>query len=205
METKFDVKAVIFDLGRVLIGVDLTRGLFSHLQDRKNKNDVLLMEELFGNELFIRFSSGLISPTKFYEAFCKRLNLKFSYDEFVHEWCDIFYELDGMESLFYELREKYPIGILSDIDPLHWRKVLEILPFLKKVDQPVLSFEQGIMKPHPDIYIKASENLNVPIQNCLFIDDRAINVEGAKKTGMQSVQYISTDQIKIHLKNRNIL
>ena len=45
-----DIRAVIFDLGRVLIGLDLSRGLFAQLIDARGEEADALIERLLSDE-----------------------------------------------------------------------------------------------------------------------------------------------------------
>ena len=103
------------------------------------------------------------------------------------------------------LRPNFKIGLLSDTDPIHWRYVSKKYPYLQSIDNPSLSFELGYMKPHPKTYIKAAENVGEPVQNCLFIDDRMVNVDGALKTGMKAVHFENIEQLRSELRRMDIL
>lgn len=206
MNDKYQVKAVIFDLGRVLVNVDMTLGFFRRIRDwYAGDDDVALMEKLFRDDLFRHFAMGKIEPRQFYEQLCVRYQLSIDYTTFVTEWCDVFAPMDNIESVFFDLREKYTLGLLSDVDVLHWQYLIDFLPFLSKIEKPTLSFQTGYLKPYSRAYAIAAGHVNQPLHYCLFIDDRLINVEGAKYAGMQAVQFLSVSQLENHLKGRNLL
>ncbi|MCX6386959.1 MAG: HAD family phosphatase [Solirubrobacterales bacterium] len=58
----------------------------------------------------------------------------------------------------------------------------------------VISGEIGIRKPDPRIYALAAESVNLPPQECVFVDDLAHNLEPARALGMIGVHHISADQ-----------
>ena len=69
--------------GGVLVGVDLSRGLWSHLRG-KLWTEALTHEILFKKEqLIVRYCCGEISPRDFYAEILKITGLKMSYAEFV--------------------------------------------------------------------------------------------------------------------------
>ncbi|MED1902237.1 HAD family hydrolase [Bacillus sp. 22475] len=56
------------------------------------------------------------------------------------------------------------------------------------IDEVILSSEVGIMKPDVSIYKIASDRLNVPANQCIFLGDGNDNeLDGAKKAGMNSI------------------
>ena len=54
----------------------------------------------------------------------------------------------------------------------------------------------GYRKPERDIYRLALETTQFPAEECCFLDDRAINLEGAAQLGMQTIQVQSLQQMK---------
>lgn len=54
----------------------------------------------------------------------------------------------------------------------------------------------GFRKPERDIYRIALETTQFPADQCCFIDDRAINLEGAAQLGMHTVLAQSLEQLK---------
>ena len=197
--------AIIFDLGRVLIDVDFTRGLFKYYQRDGFHRESEIIERIFRDDLFIAFATGKLSPHKLYKSLIQKYKLSLAYDQFVKEWCDIFSPMDGMEELVREIAAHYPIGLLSDTDPLHWNYCLQTYPYLNLFKRPTLSYEVGALKPDPICYLTAAKNIGKQPQACLFIDDREINVNGARRAGMKSIQFIGVDELKDELFKIQIL
>jgi len=57
----------------------------------------------------------------------------------------------------------------------------------------------GLRKPERDIYRTALETTQFPADQCCFLDDRAINLEGAAQLGMHTIQVQSLEQMKSEL------
>jgi len=76
-------------------------------------------------------------------------------------------------------------GLLSNLpSPLAY--ALRATPgFLDHFDQVTFSSELGFIKPQPEIYKHATEELQIAPAEGLFIDDRPLNVEGAQAVGLQ--------------------
>jgi epoxide hydrolase-like predicted phosphatase len=94
-----------------------------------------------------------------------------------------------------ELKPKYKIGMLSNAGG-NWLKELFSEEDLKLFDDIVLSYEHGLIKPEPDIYLLASGRLGVEPGECVFIDDSQNHCEGARAVGMQAVPYKNFQQMK---------
>jgi putative hydrolase of the HAD superfamily len=54
----------------------------------------------------------------------------------------------------------------------------------------------GFRKPERDIYRLALEIMQIPAEQCCFIDDRALNLECAAKLGMKTIQMRQLDQLR---------
>jgi putative hydrolase of the HAD superfamily len=189
------IKAVIFDLGRVLVRLDFTRGLFRYYKKDEDTSVEEVIEELYRDKLFVDFNTGRIGANELYRRIVDIYQLNLNYDQFVYEWCNIFAPMPGMPEIVKRVSKKYPIGLLSDIDPLHWQYCRENFSFLSYFKNPALSFEIGALKPDPVCFLKAAENMKVDPVHCLFIDDREINVAGARKVGMQAIQFTGVDDL----------
>ncbi len=203
--TNNKIKAVIFDIGRVLVEVNLTQGIFKFLNMEKDATDLKILNELLNDHAFIDFSKGKISPQAFYNDFVEKANLNIPYEEFVYHWQNIFKPIKGMAELTDAVSREYEIGILSDIDILHWQRLKNELSIFKKVKKPTLSFEVGYMKPQREIYEIAAENVGQCPENCLFIDDREVNVKGAVDAGMKAVQFKGKDKLRKDLKKVGVI
>lgn len=66
-------------------------------------------------------------------------------------------------------------------------------------DAAIISGDIGIIKPDPEIYRYAAEQLGVQTDECVFIDDNATYCAGAESLGMQSVHYREMPELIIEL------
>ena len=58
-----------------------------------------------------------------------------------------------------------------------------------------------MLKPDKKIYEYTLSKYNLNPANCIFIDDRLSNVEGAIKCGINGIQFISPKKLITELKN----
>ena len=86
------------------------------------------------------------------------------------------------------LRPRFKTGIISDA----WLGTRqEIHDYVNEdvFDVIVYSAEEGICKPHPEIYKRALSRLGVQPHEATFVDDRIKNVKGARQLGIHAFQY----------------
>jgi glucose-1-phosphatase len=200
------VQAVIFDLGRVLVGLDFSRGLPGRLAGGSGPVTDAALQRALSDPLFADFSTGRIPPEEFHRRMEARFRLGLGFEEFRRQWCDIFLPSPGMEALVRELAgRRVPLGLLSDTDPLHWAFELAENPWLGLIPRPTLSFEIGLLKPAPEGYRLAARNAGAPVEACLFVDDLERNVEGARAVGMQALRFTGVDPLRETLRELHVL
>ncbi|MCW2896295.1 MAG: HAD-superfamily hydrolase, subfamily variant 3 [Actinomycetia bacterium] len=68
------------------------------------------------------------------------------------------------------------------------RPQLERLGMIPLVDAVILSCEVGSMKPYPEIYVTALEELGVAAVDAVFIDDQPTFCVGAEAVGIRPIQ-----------------
>ena len=68
------------------------------------------------------------------------------------------------------------------------RGQLEFLGIIPLVDAVVLSCEVGSVKPYPEIYVTALDELGVPAVDAVFIDDQPTFCVGAEAVGIRPIQ-----------------
>ncbi|MET8905736.1 HAD family phosphatase [Streptomyces sp. NPDC004538] len=84
------------------------------------------------------------------------------------------------------LRGSCRLGILSNSFVGARERETTLYHFDELVEQIVYSHEIGIEKPDLRAFEAACASLDVRPENCLFIDDVAVNVEAAQAAGMQA-------------------
>ena len=177
-------KAVIFDLGGVLIEYDHQRTI------RASAALLGLSPEEFTvalNRVSRSIGIGALdSDSTFQLAQSESRRNDFSFDAFAAAFCA------GMErndeaiayALSLENRPEVDIGIISNTNALHVHWLEESVPEFDQFELILYSNEVQMLKPEPDIYRLALELLDLAPGHCLFIDDRLDNVVGAQFIGM---------------------
>ncbi|WP_421982092.1 HAD-IA family hydrolase [Roseibium sp.] len=82
------------------------------------------------------------------------------------------------------------LAILSnELDLFYGAEFREKLPFLRDFDVIVDATYTQILKPDPRAYALCIEELDLPAQACVFVDDQRRNITGAVAAGMQTVHF----------------
>lgn len=84
-------------------------------------------------------------------------------------------------------KSRFSLGMLSDAMP-SLIKFMDQWGLLSLFDATVISTQIGAIKPDPKMYEAILQKLNAEPADCLFVDDRAANLEGAIAAGMKAVQ-----------------
>lgn len=199
------IKAIIFDLGNVLIDFD-HRLAAEKLCKFTDKTVEEMFDLFFDSELTALFEEGKISGLQFFSRVKEMLNLRLGYDEFVPIWNQIFFFTEKnltVYNLACNLKNRYKIALLSNINILHFEYVKKTLPVLNTF-QMITSFELGLRKPQSQIYQKALEILGVSPGDCFYTDDRPELIESAKGLGIKGFVFRDSEQLKKDLQGAGI-
>lgn len=191
-----EIRGIIFDLGRVLVGIDSSRGLLGYL----GINDPQELKRLTSDPIFHDYNAGIISAQEFHREVCRCFSLEMDFAEFCHVWCDFFYPHEDMFTLISGLKEQYALGLLSDTDPLHWGHICKSYPVIPQVFKtPSLSYEIGALKPDPRNFADAVGKLDLKPEECVFIDDLPGNIEGARRAGLEGIVFTGAADLRREL------
>ena len=204
MNTK-KIEAVIFDLGRVLVNVDITRGIFGLFGHCMKNGTEAAVAQMMREPAYALYNAGNSSPEEFYGAMKRKFSLDVDFTEFARLWCDVFDPMEGMDKVISELHGKMMLGLLSDTDPLHWNYIRQRFSFIAMIEKPTLSFQTGFRKPAKEAYLAAVRNVGVEASKCLYVDDLMENVSGAKEAGLDAVQFTGVKTLRQDMADRGII
>ncbi|HEY4086144.1 MAG TPA: HAD family phosphatase [Bryobacteraceae bacterium] len=199
------IKAVIFDLGRVIVPFDLARG-YSRIAELTGLAQAEIPERIRSTGFIERLESGTIEPREFARQLSEVLGLQCSYEEFCEIWSSIFLPPTLIpEEMLVKIAACFRLVLLSNTNAIHFDMIRANYPHLRHFHALVLSHEVGAMKPSPRIYEQAVAAAGCRPEECFFTDDIAAYVEGARRYGIDAVQFESAEQIERELKHRNVL
>lgn len=96
-------------------------------------------------------------------------------------------------ALANQLAHSYKLGIISNVgSPLE-----HYFPegYLSIFQIQTLSFQEGLVKPGPEIFKRHLERSGVVASRAVFIDDRRTNCDGARAAGLKAIHFQNVDQL----------
>jgi len=198
------IKAVIFDLGKVLIPFDFSRGYLG-MEKLCNYPAAEIRERIRATDLVYRFETGLVEPHDFVAQLSGLLGLRASYAQFCEIWSSIFLPEPLIpENMLAGLKARYRLLLLSNTNRIHFEMIRQNYPMLRHFDDFVLSYEVKAMKPDPAIYQAAIQRALCPAPECFYTDDIPQFVEGARAQGIDAVCFESRAQLEREFALREI-
>ncbi|MFI3214559.1 MAG: HAD-IA family hydrolase, partial [Eubacteriales bacterium] len=94
-----------------------------------------------------------------------------------------------------ELKEKgYQVLVLSNFSDKVLKDCQDALGFLECIDGGILSFQDKVIKPMPEIYELILKRYQLVAEECVFLDDMQQNIQAAARFGIHAILF--TEQEK---------
>lgn len=190
-----DIKAIVFDLGGVL--VELPGNPIKADWLTNNSKDTSDFWHTWLNSPAVHaLDQGKIDANSFANQLITELQLNTSQQELIdtfRHWPRDFF--DGALDLLARLKPHYTLGIYSNITELHWPRYYQTLNQHDLIHHYFASYLMGMSKPYAEGYIHVQQQMQIPAQHILFIDDNIINVNGAREQGFQAEVAKGLDQV----------
>jgi len=199
------IKAIIFDLGGVLVFNDLNKQLETFAKELNIDLDTLKEMEKENHE-------KLILGKKSVKEFCSSIRSKFSLEQdsmMLSIIWDRIYKTDAKLNLellekLKEIKKDYKLGLISNLVDLtsqaHQRQRL-----YQNFKVTLLSCRIGVAKPDIKIYARCISSLGLKGNECLFIDDNPVNLVPAKEFSMKTILFKDNKQLFKDLKKLKVL
>jgi putative hydrolase of the HAD superfamily len=198
------IKTVIFDLGKVIISFDFKRG-YQRLEKICKYSAAEIPQRIGSTDLVKRFETGLVEPEDFVRQISAILDLHISYEQFCEIWSSVFLP-DPLipESMLAGISQRYHLLLLSNTNAIHFQMVEQTYPLMRHFHERILSYRVRAMKPSPVIYREALAHAACRPEECFYTDDIVDYVDGAKREGIDAVQFESCAQIQRELATRGV-
>jgi glucose-1-phosphatase len=198
-------RAIIFDIGRVLIRIDVSHALSSLARDVSLSPEEI-WSSLQKDPRWPDWQEGRMSPRDWHQHLTRRLGGSLSFEEFTDIWNRALNPHPIQDIGFLEkLRQKYRLGVLSNTDPIHVAYMESSFPFLRLFHARTYSCSVGASKPNPLIYREALRSCKISAEETVYIDDVADFAEAAARLGMIGIVFQSPQQLRTDLHKLGIV
>ena len=180
------IKFIYFDIGGVIADYIAA---FKKLSQRLNVPEQTFID-LFHQHVD-QIDRGSMTWTEFEKIAYQELKIEKKLEKpLCHYFTSYFSAITPTHQLIKEIKDKYQIGILSNIPQEVFEQLVEKF-FIPKVkfDSIVISAEISKIKPEKEIFDYALSKTNLPAKEVLFIDDKKENTDAAKKYGWNTISF----------------
>ena len=199
------IKAIIFDFGGVLLKWDPHK-LYRRYFDQPQQIDQFLAEINFASWNAEQDRGRPIAES------IAELSGKFpQYAHLIRAYYDHFEDtivgpISGTVEILYKLKQAgYPLYGLSNWSAETYPRIRHQYDFFNLFDKIILSGEVKLIKPDPAIFNLTLQTIKRTASECLLIDDSESNIISAKKLGFAVIHFKSPEQLRIELRQLNLL
>lgn len=189
------VKAIVFDIGGVLVELDTARCIEAFRSILGFERITEILDPCHQKGIYGDMEAGILPA----DEFC-RLILAES-----RPGCGKADVARAMAALLVGMREdtvqtvkrlrgRYPLYLLSNNNPISMARTYEIfrengLEASATFRDQFISWEMKMLKPSREIYDESVRRIGLPAGEILFVDDNQANVDGALAAGLQARYY----------------
>ncbi|MDP2698489.1 HAD family phosphatase [Thalassospira sp.] len=202
-----EVETVLFDLGGVLVDWD-PRYLYRKIFDDSKDMEYFLTEVCHPHWNVLHDSASL----EFATSIPERQRRFPDYHDQIAAWVDRWPEMlagsiDGTVRLLEEIKRKDDVRLFALTNWSHetWKYALEKFAFLELFENILVSGQEKMAKPDPQIFDLTARRFGLTPSETLFIDDNMNNIQQAREMGFQTHWFRDPVTLRRELMERNLL
>ena len=193
------IKNVVFDIGNVLAGFvwqDFYKS-FGFSEEVYERLSAATVKSPFWNEM----DRGVLSDDELLQGFIQNdPSIEKELREVFSNVKEMILRYDYAIPWVKELKSRgYGVYYISNFARKPHIECIEALDFLVEMDGGILSYQDKLIKPTPEIYQLLCSRYGLDAEECVFIDDTQINVDAAQKEGMKVITFHTLEQTKEEL------
>ena len=195
------IRAVVFDLGGVIVDVDMARVAAPFAEATgASVEDVRRVIEC--DDAWREYECGRISTEQYRRHLASLLGGPMTLGQFECGWNSIYVGVsEGVAGLLAGLTGRLRIAALTNTNACHaavWLK--RYADVLRPFERIFMSFEMGCRKPEPECFQLVLDWLGLPPGAVAFVDDSGENVTAAESLGMKGILAAGTESIAAGLR-----
>ncbi len=200
--TPYDV--LLFDLGGVIVELAGMPAFRAWLP--RGMSDEEIWERWIRSPAVRSFESGNSSAEAFASGVIAEFGLAVEPHSFLAEfeqWARA--PFPGALDLLDQLRGRFQLACFSNTNAMHWPRFLGEMGLGEAFHAHFASHELGVLKPDREAYELVVRALGCPAERVLFLDDVAINVEGARDAGLAAHRVQGPEGARTLLRSLSLL
>jgi 2-haloacid dehalogenase len=199
-----DIKNIVFDFGGVLVDWN-PRYLYNKLFEDEEQMEFFLQsictpdwnEQQDAGRSLTEATDLLVNKHPEHESMIRQY-----YDRWEEMLKD---DISANVSVLNQLKGKYRLFGLSNWSGETFPAAFRRFPFFKEFEGIVISGDEKMKKPDPEIYHLLLSRYQIEAENSTFIDDNAENIRAAKEIGFSTVHFNQETDLEVELKKMNLL
>lgn len=198
------IKNIVFDIGNVLTYYTWNKHIhsFGFPEEICEKVAAATVK----SREWAEFDRGVMSTEEVVETLVKNdPEVETEIRRFTSDMSGLVEKADYAIPWIKELKEKgYKVYYLSNFSDKARKECADALDFLSYTDGGILSYQDKMVKPEPEIYKCLLERYQLKAEECVFLDDLEENIEAAKAQGMQGIVFTSKEEAEAGLEKLGV-
>ncbi len=186
MSDSTPVRAVIFDIGNVILRFDFSIAL-KKIAALCTPEPAVILQVM--EPAKVAYEGGRLSRADFFSEMRRLTAYRGTDAEFISAWEDIFTENEPVRDLVGKLHGRVPLYLLSNTNDMHLDYIHKCYPVFGCFTDAVYSHVAGAAKPEPEIFEIAARQFGLKPAEAIFIDDLLPNIEAAQRAGFRTHHY----------------
>ncbi|MCB1483058.1 MAG: HAD family phosphatase [Rhodobiaceae bacterium] len=191
--------AIVFDVGNVLVDWQPDRVYRETIPDPEER--AWFMAHVVSPEWHARQDLGRSCAEGIAERVAQFPHYAGRIADFYDSWLETLDgAIDGSVRILMDLKEQgYRVHAITNFSAELWPVTVAAYPFLSEFDVTVVSGEEGLLKPDPEIYRRLLKRTGLQATDCIFIDDRKDNVDAASELGFRTIHFTTPETLRMDL------
>jgi glucose-1-phosphatase len=198
------VSLLLFDVGGVLVQLNGVQTMMGWLGDGISTEEMWRM--WLQSKPVREFETGRIGADEFAAGVIAEFRLPVNSQQFIVSfagWPTGLYP--GTLEMLAQIPPSYQRAVLSNSNSLHWTRVTIDMKLGAAFDHQFVSHLTGRIKPDANAFEQVVGTMGVSPEQVLFLDDNTLNIDAAKRFGMQAARVQGLQETKQLLSELGII
>jgi FMN phosphatase YigB (HAD superfamily) len=196
------IQAIIFDLGDVIVNLDMQRVVDAFSKYTSN-DPIKVLDRISDLDAFRLYETGKIDTFEFIEASRVSLELNLTHEQFKSIWNSMLLNIPVQKlELLKRVKDQCHTMVFSNTNAMHEeafeRMIDELHPGHRMSDfvhMAYYSHHVGMRKPDQEVFEFMISEHGLHRQSTLFFDDKKENIEAAKSAQIQGILVSHPDEL----------